>query len=274
MSIIGSVVTVKPVYLATAARKVFDLARVSAMVAGKLPADKAAAVLPSYISMDKAAAKTGMGGKMTEASFITGLLYSLAAFAQGQRVEKLAEGLPDFAAHAVRHGASLLRLGAGVNSEMLRHATLAGIESMLALPARPAAEKKAAAPAIDSTARRIPDEKAAAPEKAAGPDLAAALVAKAENEHGALWAAYGDNLAAGIKAGKEAAAAPDFVGLFAALAASHADQAAAMLPAMAAAAGLVVITAQQEAEQAAELAALRAELAALKAKPARTKKAA
>ena len=101
--------------------------------------------------------------------------------------------------------------------------------------------------------------------------------AKAAAAHDALWATYGDKMAADYHKATQAAAAPSFVELIATLAKNHAEQAAAMLPTMAAACGLVVITAEQAtllkaAEQAAALMAAAPVTAA--PKKSRAKKAA
>lgn len=241
-----------PVTISAATRKALTAAKLPEIVAGKLAAFPAAAIIrPSDIRMDKATAAASMGAKATPVSFISGLLFNLTAFAHGQgKADTLAAALPPAAAFAVRHGCGLLALGKGVTAENLKAAALAALDATLALPLPSKKEetKKAAAPrTIEGEGRRIV-EQAAAPAPAA-----LDVWKKAAALHDAQWSEYGDTLAAGFKAAAKQTAAPRFVDLFSNVVKSNREQAAAMLAEMASMLGLDLVSHEQAAAMAAAM---------------------
>ncbi len=73
---------------------------------------------------------------MSVPGFVTGLLWSVAAFAHGQKsVEQLTEGLPSASQFAIRHACGLLKKGAGISAGSAETVVLSALEAMLELPA-------------------------------------------------------------------------------------------------------------------------------------------
>lgn len=264
-----------PVIIAPSMRKSFKAVNFVTVITGKLSFPDSEIVRPSMVTMDKATAAAAMGAACSPVSFVTGLLHNMASFSHGQKLDGLCLGLPVVAAFAVRHACGLLSLGKGADCKTMKTAATSAIDAVLALKtkAEQAAEQAKIAADIDGGGLVIVGESVRVTEQAAAPVMPWVNgAAKAAAAHDALWAQYGDKAAADYRKATEQAAAPSFVDLFATLAKNHAEQAAAMLPTMAAACGLVVITAEQAAMlKAAEQAAA---VQAAAPKKSRAKKAA
>ena len=87
---------------------------------------------PSCVRMNKASALTALGGKASPQSFVTGLLFSVSAFAYGQgKVDSLTKGCPCWAAFAVSESCKLLKMGAGATKQQVVDAVSIGISKML-----------------------------------------------------------------------------------------------------------------------------------------------
>jgi hypothetical protein len=257
MSIIQTPVT-NPVFLPVSQNKAFAASNLEAIINGKVSLSDSERVTPSFIRMDKASAISAMGGKATPVSFVTGLLFNLAAFAEGQgNLAGLVAGLPPLAVFAVTHGAGLLAIGKGTTAKGLKDATLSAMHAVMALPAKPAKAKPAKIeekPAIDgecSTVETSPDaewqamtgqarEQARAMLRIAG-ERAQAKAEQAEQVAGLV--------AERVRA--EEASGPSMLDLFAVLAKNQPEQARAMLESMAGLMGLSLIDpAMQQAEEA------------------------
>lgn len=91
---------------------------------------------PSHVGMNLHTARAAMGGAVSVPGFITGLLWSVAAFAHGQKsVEQLVDGLPSASEFAIRHACGLVKKGAGLSAGSAETVTLAALQAMLELPA-------------------------------------------------------------------------------------------------------------------------------------------
>ena len=109
---------------------------------GRTPLSAADSFKPSHVTMNAHAAKTALGGAISVPGFITGLLWSVAAFAHGQKsVEQLVDGLPSASQFAIAHACGLVKKGAGLSAGSAETVTLAALQAMLELPA-PAPQKK------------------------------------------------------------------------------------------------------------------------------------
>ncbi len=103
---------------------------------GRAPLVAADSFKPSHVAMNSHTARAAMGGAMSVPGFITGLLWSAAAFAHGQKsVEQLVDGLPSASEFAIRHACGLLKKGAGINAGSAETVMLAALQAMLELPA-------------------------------------------------------------------------------------------------------------------------------------------
>ena len=103
---------------------------------GRAPLVAGDSFKPSHITMNAHAAKTALGGAMSVPGFVTGLLWSVAAFAHGQKsVEQLTEGLPSASQFAIAHACGSIKKGAGISAGSVETVTLAALRAMLELPA-------------------------------------------------------------------------------------------------------------------------------------------
>lgn len=110
---------------------------------GRTPLVASDSFKPSHVAMNSHTARAAMGGAMSVPGFVTGLLWSVAAFAHGQKsVEQLIEGLPSASQFAIRHACGLVKKGAGISAGSMETVTLAALQAMLELP--PAPQKKLA----------------------------------------------------------------------------------------------------------------------------------
>ncbi len=126
-----------PATLPATTGKLFKGFNVSGFIGQILPYADSEAGKPSLIRMNSASATSALGGKTTAPAFITGLLYMLAAHAYGQKTaESLAEKLPNYSAHCLLAGASLLPKGKGCTIAALKSATEHAVNALLTLPAK------------------------------------------------------------------------------------------------------------------------------------------
>lgn len=103
---------------------------------GRTPLSAADSFKPSHVAMNSHTARAALGGSVSVPGFITGLLWSVAAFAHGQKsVEQLVDGLPSASQFAIRHACGLLKKGAGISAGSMETVTLAALQAMLELPA-------------------------------------------------------------------------------------------------------------------------------------------
>ena len=103
---------------------------------GRTPLSAADSFKPSHVAMNSHTARAALGGGVSVPGFITGLLWSVAAFAHGQKsIEQLIEGLPSASQFAIRHACGLLKKGAGISAGSAETAVLAALQAMLKLPA-------------------------------------------------------------------------------------------------------------------------------------------
>lgn len=126
-----------PATLPATTSKLFKGFNVSGFIGQILPYPDHEAGKPSLIRMNSASATSALGGKTTAPAFITGLLYMLAAHAYGQKTaESLAEKLPNYSAHCLLAGSSLLPKGKGCTVGALKGATEHAVNALLTLPAK------------------------------------------------------------------------------------------------------------------------------------------
>ena len=232
--------------ISASVRKVFAAQKFEAIIAGLVKHEDQTQVTPSMVSMTKAAAIAAMGGKATPQSFINGLLFAISAHAYGQ---KLPEGLPAHAMHAIEHAQSMIKKGAGIDARTLKLCAMSCMEKVLAMPtkAEQSAIEEGLKPVIDVEFKVIPD----LPVVVEIDDDVLAYGVCMENtasDRAYVKAVRLDDLAAKAVAAQQAEVeshaaqsavaksvqGPDFVELFDKLAADHADQAEEMLRTMAA----------------------------------------
>ena len=231
--------------ISASVRKVFAAQKFEAIIAGLVKHEDETQITPSMVSMTKAAAVAAMGGKATPQSFVNGLLFAISAHAYGQ---KLPDGLPAHAMHAIDHAMSMVKKGAGIDARTLKLCAMSCMDKVLAMPTKSeqAAIKEGPKPVIDVEFKVIPDLPVVV-------EIDDVLTYGVPMENGASDRAYVktlrlESLAAKALASQqaelEAHAAQsavakskqgqDFVALFDKLAADHADQAEEMLRTMAA----------------------------------------
>ena len=231
--------------ISASVRKVFAAQKFEAMISGLVRHADDVQITPSMVSMTKAAAIAAMGGKATPQSFVNGLLFAISAHAYGQ---KLPDGLPAHAIHAIEHAMSMIKKGAGIDARTLKLCAMSCMDKVLAMPTKSeqAAIEEGLKPVIEGEFKVIPE----IIEIVEIDDLACYGVPM---ENGASERAYIKTMRLESLAAKELAAqqaeleahaaqsavakskqGQDFVSLFAKLAADHADQAEEMLRTMAA----------------------------------------
>ena len=126
-----------PATLPATTGKLFKGFNVSSFIGQILPYPDGEAGKPSLIRMNSASATSALGGKTTAPAFITGLLYMLAAHAYGQKTaENMAEKLPNYSAHCLLAGSSMLPKGKGCTVAALKGATEHAVNALLTLPAK------------------------------------------------------------------------------------------------------------------------------------------
>jgi hypothetical protein len=103
---------------------------------GRAPLVASDSFKPSHVGMNLHTARAAMGGAVSVPGFITGLLWSVAAFAHGQKsVEQLIEGLPSASQFAIARACGSIKKGAGISAGSMETVTLAALQAMLELPA-------------------------------------------------------------------------------------------------------------------------------------------
>ncbi len=231
--------------ISASVRKVFAAQKFEAIIAGLVKHDDQTQITPSMVSMTKAAAIAAMGGKATPQSFVNGLLFAISAHAYGQ---KLPEGLPAHAMHAIEHAQSMIKKGAGIDAKTLKLCAMSCMEKVLAMPTKSeqAAIGEGLKPVIDVEFKVIPDLPLVV-------EIDDVLTYGSPMENGASERAYVktirlESLAAKALASQQAeieahaaqsavaksVQGESFVALFDKLAADHADQAEELLRTMAA----------------------------------------
>lgn len=126
-----------PATLPATTGKLFKGFNVSGFIGQILPYADSEAGKPSLIRMNSASATSALGGKTTAPAFITGLLYMLAAHAYGQKTaQDMADKLPNYSAHCLLAGSSLLPKGKGCTIGALKGATEHAVNALLTLPAK------------------------------------------------------------------------------------------------------------------------------------------
>ena len=154
----SNAIIASPATLPATTGKLFKGFNVSGFIGQILPYADSEAGKPSLIRMNSASATSALGGKTTAPAFITGLLYMLAAHAYGQKVaQDMAEKLPNYSAHCLLAGASMLPKGKGCTIAALKGATEHAVNALLTLPAKkPTVQRTAPAKTIE-----LPDANAA-----------------------------------------------------------------------------------------------------------------
>ena len=103
---------------------------------GRAPLVASDSFKPSHVAMNSHTARAALGGSVSVPGFITGLLWSVAAFAHGQKsVEQLVDGLPSASQFAIAHACGSIKKGAGISAGSAETVTLAALQAMLELPA-------------------------------------------------------------------------------------------------------------------------------------------
>lgn len=126
-----------PATLPATTGKLFKGFNVAGFIGQILPYPDNEAGKPSLIRMNSASATSALGGKTTAPAFITGLLYMLAAHAYGQKTaQDMANKLPNYSAHCLLAGASMLPKGKGCTVAALKGATEHAVNALLTLPAK------------------------------------------------------------------------------------------------------------------------------------------
>ena len=231
--------------ISASVRKVFAAQKFDAMISGLIRHADDVQITPSMVSMTKAGAIAAMGGKASPQSFINGLLFAISAHAYGQ---KLPDGLPAHAMHAIEHAQSMVKKGAGIDARTLKLCAMSCMDKVLAMPTKSeqAAIEEGLKPVIDVEFKVIPDLPVVV-------EIDDVLAYGTPMENSASERAYVKAMRLESLAAKELAAqqaeveshaaqsavaksvqGPDFVSLFDKLAADHADQAEEMLRTMAA----------------------------------------
>ena len=163
----------KPVFIPAPRRKALMHANVPALVGRYIVGADDALVRPSDIRQSVAVLKTGMGAAASLDSFINGLAGIAARLAWGAITpDQAADGLPDFAAWAVREADAGIVSRKGISAGLLRALVADVVTRTAALPVRTAPKKADKVRTITAPARA--DD--AAP---AAVDRAAALAALA-----------------------------------------------------------------------------------------------
>ena len=220
--------------ISASVRKVFAAQKFESIIAGLVRHADDVQITPSMVSMTKAAAIAAMGGKATPQSFVNG--------------QKLPDGLPAHATHAIEHAMSMIKKGAGIDARTLKLCAMSCMEKVLAMPtkAEQSAIEEGQKPVIEGEFKVIPDLPVVieiddlacygAPMENGASDRAYVKAVRLESLEAKAIAAQQAELEAH---GAQSAVArsvqgPDFVALFDKLAADHADQAEEMLRTMAA----------------------------------------
>lgn len=163
----NNVAVTAPVFVTSAQRKALtlDAAALDTMLARMIGVADADQVTPRMLHSNKDSARAGMGGKMTPISFVSGLSYLVACYANGQgKADALAHGLPPVSAHVFNHAINLVSQGKGVTALALRQAVMAGVQSIAALPSKSAVAKVGAvsAPLVIDAGQTVAGEVIAA----------------------------------------------------------------------------------------------------------------
>lgn len=152
----------KAVYIPAPRRKALSAANVPALVARYIIGPDEALVRPSDIRQSVAVLKTGMGAAASLDSFINGLSGIAARLAWGAiTANQAADGLPDFAAWAVREADKAIISRKGISAGLLRALVADVVTRTAALPVRTAPAKAnkgrtLAAPAADAAPAPAP----------------------------------------------------------------------------------------------------------------------
>ena len=215
--IIKTQLPAKPATLPATTKKALSLANINNVLVGCTPYTDDEPCKPSMIRGNKGSALAAVGGKVSGESFTQGLTYLIAAMAYGQaKVEVIVQGLPSYSAHALRHGADLIKVGRGITTAELRRIVASAIESTLALPAPTRAKltESSNKPAIDGECRTITTSRLEVPapwngdDGAIGTDADGELTANYENARidaaNAAAAKAAADAAAKLEADKEA----------------------------------------------------------------------
>ena len=132
----------KPVFIPAPRRKALMHANVPALVGRYIVGADDALVRPSDIRQSVAVLKTGMGAAASLDSFINGLAGIAARLAWGAITpDQAADGLPDFAAWAVREADAGIVSRKGISAGLLRALVADVVTRTAALPVRTAPKK-------------------------------------------------------------------------------------------------------------------------------------
>ncbi len=147
---------------------------------GRAPLVASDSFKPSHVAMNSHTAKTALGGAISVPGFITGLLWSVAAFAHGQKsVEQLVDGLPSASQFAIAHACGSIKKGAGINAGSAETVTLAALQAMLELPAPQKKLPSNGKSAVGTvTSKSSADHKSSADDKSSAKPLSDSEVAK------------------------------------------------------------------------------------------------
>ena len=144
----------KAVYIPAPRRKALMHADVPALVARYIIGADNALVRPSDIRQSVAVLKTGMGAAASLDSFINGLAGIAARLAWGAITpDQAADGLPDFAAWAVREADKAIISRKGISAGLLRALVADVVTRTAALPVRTAPKKADKVRTITAPAR-------------------------------------------------------------------------------------------------------------------------
>ena len=144
----------KPVFIPAPRRKALMHADVPALVGRYIVGADDALVRPSDIRQSVAVLKTGMGAAASLDSFINGLAGIAARLAWGAITpDQAADGLPDFAAWAVREADKAIISRKGISAGLLRALVADVVTRTAALPVRTAPKKADKVRTITAPAR-------------------------------------------------------------------------------------------------------------------------
>lgn len=229
--------------ISASVRKVFAAQKFESIIAGLIKHEDQTQITPSMVSMTKAGAVAAMGGKASPQSFINGLLFAISAHAYGQ---KLPDGLPTHAMHAIEHAQSMIKKGAGIDARTLKLCAMSCMEKVLSMPTKSeqAAIEEGLKPVIDVEFKVIPEVieiieiddvlTYSTPMENTASERAYVKAVRLESlEAKAIAAQQAELETHAAQSAMAKSEAVDFVELFDKLAADHADQAEEMLRTMA-----------------------------------------
>ena len=135
-----------PVFITASQRKTLtiDANALRGMVSGMIGQPDQTMIRPSMLHQTKDGAKAALGASVTPVSFVSGLMFLTACYANGQgKADSLKQGLPPVAAFAVDHAFGLVAIGKGITAQALADTIVSAVTATAALPSKVKAKQGA-----------------------------------------------------------------------------------------------------------------------------------